>query len=166
MAYYPTDVPLHHRSQWLGDSDPFGYLVEVVTMVIFTGSAQHASVNFPQHSIMSYTPAMPLATYAPPPTQVSGELPANTELAHLPPLQMGLLQLLVGQLLGGIYFTRLGEYDRHQREPWFADPRVSEPLAAFQANLARVEQEIGARNLARPVYEVLLPSRIPQSINI
>ena len=27
VAYYPTRVPLHHRSAWLGDSDPFGYLV-------------------------------------------------------------------------------------------------------------------------------------------
>jgi hypothetical protein len=28
VAYYPTDVPLHHRSNWLGSTDPFGYLVE------------------------------------------------------------------------------------------------------------------------------------------
>jgi len=28
VAYYPTIVPLHHRSDWLGDSDPFGYLVK------------------------------------------------------------------------------------------------------------------------------------------
>ena len=28
VAYYPTEVPLHHRSLWLGDSDPFGYLVK------------------------------------------------------------------------------------------------------------------------------------------
>ena len=28
VAYYPTDVPLHHRSSWLGNSDPFGYLAE------------------------------------------------------------------------------------------------------------------------------------------
>ena len=27
VAYYPTKVPFHHRSQWLGDSDPFGELV-------------------------------------------------------------------------------------------------------------------------------------------
>src|SRR5262245_45769947 len=27
VAYYPTDVPLHHRSAWLGTSDPFGTLV-------------------------------------------------------------------------------------------------------------------------------------------
>jgi hypothetical protein len=27
VAYYPTEVPLHHRSAWLGDNDPFGTLV-------------------------------------------------------------------------------------------------------------------------------------------
>jgi hypothetical protein len=27
VAYYPTQIPLHHRSQWLGASDPFGALV-------------------------------------------------------------------------------------------------------------------------------------------
>ena len=28
VAYYPTDVPLHHRSAWLGNMDPFGDLVK------------------------------------------------------------------------------------------------------------------------------------------
>lgn len=28
VAYYPTDVPLHHRSAWLADTDPFGDLVK------------------------------------------------------------------------------------------------------------------------------------------
>jgi len=28
VAYYPTDVPFHHRSAWLGDDDAFGYLVK------------------------------------------------------------------------------------------------------------------------------------------
>lgn len=27
VAYYPTRIPLHHRSAWLGQSDPFGTLV-------------------------------------------------------------------------------------------------------------------------------------------
>src|SRR5579859_6413919 len=27
VAYYPTQVPFHHRSAWLKDSDPFGTLV-------------------------------------------------------------------------------------------------------------------------------------------
>ncbi|MCA9685840.1 MAG: lipoxygenase, partial [Myxococcales bacterium] len=161
----------------LGQADPAGgegrglftvaYLKEVVTMVIFTGSVQHAGVNFPQRTIMSYAPAMPLATYAPPPVRVSGALPADAGLAHLPPLQMGLLQVLVGELLGGVYFTRLGDYDRHQRQSWFTDRRVDEPLAAFHSNLVAAERTIGARNLERAIaYDVMLPSRVPQSINI
>ena len=28
VAFYPTNIPLHHRSAWLGDSDPLGYLVK------------------------------------------------------------------------------------------------------------------------------------------
>jgi putative glycosyl hydrolase-like family 6 (GHL6) protein len=28
VAYYPTQIPLHHRSAWLGNTDPFGDLVK------------------------------------------------------------------------------------------------------------------------------------------
>lgn len=28
VAYYPSRIPLHHRSAWLGDGDPFGELVQ------------------------------------------------------------------------------------------------------------------------------------------
>ncbi|HRI71952.1 MAG TPA: lipoxygenase family protein, partial [Polyangium sp.] len=96
----------------------YAYLTQVVTMLIFTGSVQHAAVNFPQKEIMSYTPAMPLAMYAPPPTRVGGPESSSTTVANLPPLQMSFLQVVVGQLLGGVYFTRLGDYDRHSKEPW------------------------------------------------
>ena len=27
VAFYPTEIPLHHRSEWLGNSDTLGYLV-------------------------------------------------------------------------------------------------------------------------------------------
>ena len=27
VAFYPTEIPLHHRSHWLGNTDPLGYLV-------------------------------------------------------------------------------------------------------------------------------------------
>src|SRR5213593_4025295 len=28
VAYYPTRIPLHHRSAWMGDGDPFGDLLD------------------------------------------------------------------------------------------------------------------------------------------
>ena len=28
VAFYPTNIPLHHRSAWLNDTDPLGYLVK------------------------------------------------------------------------------------------------------------------------------------------
>ena len=46
VAYYPTDVPLHHRSDWLGNSDPFGYLVEgcrKIEMSIIARTDPHAA---------------------------------------------------------------------------------------------------------------------------
>ena len=46
VAYYPTQVPLHHRSAWLGDSDPFGYLVRGcrrMGMAVIARSDPHAT---------------------------------------------------------------------------------------------------------------------------
>ncbi|MFT5686580.1 MAG: arachidonate 15-lipoxygenase [Myxococcota bacterium] len=144
----------------------FDYLVQVVTMVIFTASAQHAAVNFPQNTIMSYTPAMPLAAYAPAPIRTEGINPGEGILPTLPPLQRAALGQLILQALGGVYFTRLGDYDRHQRDSYFKDARVVGALEQFQHALEGVERAIGVSNRTRESYTTLLPSRIPQSINI
>jgi hypothetical protein len=48
VAYYPTEVPSHHRSQWLGDRDPFGELVagcRKLGMVVFARTDPHATYN-------------------------------------------------------------------------------------------------------------------------
>jgi len=48
VAYYPTQVPLHHRSAWLGDSDPFGYLVRGcrrMGMAVIGRTDPHATWN-------------------------------------------------------------------------------------------------------------------------
>lgn len=78
----------------------------------------------------------------------------------------GPLQLAVGSLLGGVYYGRLGDYDRNVPGRYFADARVREPLLAFQRELVGVELAIGRGNLERTAYTVLLPSAVPQSINI
>jgi Hypothetical glycosyl hydrolase 6 len=45
VAYYPTKIPLHHRSAWLGDADPFGTLVRgcrELGMVVVARTDPHA----------------------------------------------------------------------------------------------------------------------------
>ncbi|MCA9690055.1 MAG: lipoxygenase [Myxococcales bacterium] len=131
------------------------YLVEALTLLIFTASAQHAAVNFPQGTLMAYAPAMPLAAYAP-------VTPTTKWFELLPPLEQALFQAELGRNLGLVYHTRLGQYDRKQ----FDDTQVKEPLYRFQNELERVEATIQARNQRRDPYTFLLPSEIPQSINI
>ncbi len=138
------------------------YLIEAVTTIIFTGGVQHAAVNFPQSSFMTYMPNMPLAGYCAAPQTTLG----ITEIDYfelLPPLSQAETQMNMTYLLGSIYYTELGKYG----DEYFTDVRVEKALKKFQNRLREIELEINARNEVRSTYyDVLLPSRIPQSINI
>lgn len=136
-------------------------LVDVVALVIFTASAQHAAVNFPQFDVMSYAPGMPLAGYAPAPTQKTGATEADY-MAHLPPRDQAVLQMNTGYMLGTAHYTRLGHY----APGYFGEPRVDELAGRFARKLDEVEQIITERNEHRRPYPFMLPSGVPQSINI
>jgi Hypothetical glycosyl hydrolase 6 len=46
VAYYPTDIPLHHRSAWLGETDPFGDLAKgcrAMNMHVLARTDPHAA---------------------------------------------------------------------------------------------------------------------------
>jgi arachidonate 15-lipoxygenase len=144
-----------------GSIETLSYLIDAVTMVIFTASAQHAAVNFPQNSLMSFAPAMPTAGYLPLSAIGSGSIRKDW-FDLLPPLDQAQSQLNLLYLLGSVYFTQLGVYE----EGHFADFRVAEPLRQFQQNLKKAEATINLRNTTRPPYDFLRPSLIPQSINI
>lgn len=137
-------------------------LVQVCTTVIFTASVQHAAVNFPQFTVMSFTPAVPLALYSAAPFRKTG---ADEErwLRMLPPIGAAELQLTLGYLLGTVHYTQLGQYNPHH----FKDPRVAPVLAAFQQDLTAVGAFIQENNRGRALaYDTLVPADIPQSINI
>lgn len=138
------------------------YLVEALTMIVFTASAQHAAVNTPQGVLMSFTPAAPCAAYRAAPVSIEdAELSPFEDM--FAPLELAILQSEFLTLLGGVLHTRLGYY-----EPgWFSDKRVEVPLQAFQQELLAIESTIQERNKTRlGPYPFLLPSQIPQSINI
>lgn len=146
-------------------------LAEICTMVMFTASAQHAAVNFPQKDIMAFAPAVTGAGWQAAPNGQRGHDKAGW-LAMMPPMALALEQLNVLELLGSVHYRPLGDY-RSNAFPyplWFQDPRVTGtegPLAWFQAALQGVEAEIATRNAERmQPYPYLQPSLIPTSINI
>lgn len=146
-------------------------LVAICTMTIFTASAQHAAVNFPQKAIMEFAPAVTGAFWQPAPDTQDGGTKSDW-LAMMPPIALALEQLNVLYLLGSLHYRPLGSYRSSQfpYPQWFQDPQImgeGGPLSRFQAGLADVEEQIIARNAGRRrPYSFLMPSLIPSSTNI
>ncbi|PHR16471.1 MAG: arachidonate 15-lipoxygenase [Sphingopyxis sp.] len=146
-------------------------LVDVCTMIIFTASAQHAAVNFPQRTIVTFAPAVTGAGWTAAPTGQKGHSKSEW-LDYMPPMSLALLQLSSVELLGSVYYRPLGDYrtNRFPYKSWFRDPAIigdEGPLARFQAGLRAVEARIIARNQRRMhPYVYLQPSQIPTSTNI
>jgi arachidonate 15-lipoxygenase len=144
------------------------YLVRAVSMIIFTASVQHAAVNFPQSSLMEFSPAMPLNAYA----AVTSERPFSSEedwvKQMMPDLKSAANQLNLTAVLGSLRYTALGEYSASLSP---APKPVAHALAEFQAELGAIGASIQKRNLEEryaglPAYDYLVPKNIPQSINI
>lgn len=139
------------------------YLVLVVSTLIFIASAQHAAVNFPQEKLMVYVPAFPAARYLPAPTNLQD---SESFIKGLPSISQAQTQINTLYLLGSVYYTQLGKY----LPSAFPDrAEVQAALNKFQGELQNIESVINERNKQSDrliAYEFLLPSRIPQSINI
>ena len=146
-------------------------LTQVCTMIIFTASAQHAAVNFPQKDIMAFAPAVTGASWTDAPARQQGHVRGEW-LAMMPPVVLALEQLNVLTLLGSVHYRPLGDYrgSNWPYWPWFQDPEINGPgcaLSRFQNALQDVDTKIAARNAQRKYpYPYLQPSLIPTSINI
>ena len=145
-------------------------LVDVLTMIIYTATAQHAAVNFPQRPLMTYAPAIAGAGWKDAPDEPS----KHTEkqwLQMMPPFKYGMDQLNIMYLLGSVHYRAIGDYRSNQfpYHRWFEDDAITKkdgPLEQFLKALKQVEDTINVRNTIRISYEFLLPSKIPNSINI
>ncbi|MGK7902844.1 MAG: lipoxygenase family protein [Hormoscilla sp.] len=134
-------------------------LIDIATQIIFTCGPQHAALNFSQFDYMGYVPNMP-ATYARP--DVAGSLDEM-----LPPPDYDLEQMRLTFFLSATRWGRLGSSDLIK----FVDAGDRQILAQFQADLQEIESQIQTRNQQRSQeigldYPYLLPSQIPNSINI
>ncbi len=157
--------PQFGRVPGLGDDSRIttrSALRRTVSTLIFTASVQHAAVNFPQWTDMSYPPNVAPAAYrAAPASRKAATL--SGPLDFIPAFDMARLQVAFMYILGRTHYTQLGHY----RPGWFSDRRVAPLQAAFVKRLDEIDVLITKRNLERTLpYNTLRPSAIPQSINI
>lgn len=147
--------------------DSLDYLVEMVSLMIYTAGPQHANVNYAQYPMMSYLPSVAGTAYAPPPTSAPVANPEAEYLKVLAPLDVALYQLSFGYLLSSVQYDTFGTYSDNPRRPYFADEEAEKASIDFRLALNRIEAEIRKRNESRPLpYENQLPSMIPNSISI
>jgi arachidonate 15-lipoxygenase len=137
-------------------------LGDLVAIVIWTGSAQHSAVNFPQFPFMGVMPNTVGALWDQWPTPGVPD-DATTHLKLLPPYDMSVLQLNTVYQLSEMRMNKLGHYGMLH----FLDGRVRELVSDFVKELEAAEKVIAARDKSRFLsYPYLLPSTIPASIHI
>lgn len=156
----PQELPPNPRVPGFTKITSLQQLIDIATIIIFTCGPQHAAVNFSQFDYLGYVPNAPFALYSHPDT------PASLSQL-LPPAEKELKQMELTFALSGISWGKLGSSELIQ----YANGGDRQVLSQFQSELAEIESKIKLRNHKRLLttgvdYPYLLPSRIPNSINI
>ncbi|CAL8313267.1 unnamed protein product [Merluccius merluccius] len=139
-------------------------LVKFVTMVIFTGSAQHAAVNSGQFDYGSWMPNTPTTIDHPPPA-IKGVYNRSALLDALPDINttvhgMAVLHLLSKQSSD---FVPLGHYP----EEHFSEEKPREHMETFKRELSHLSEIINGRNAHLKVpYTFLDPLLVENSVAI
>ncbi|XP_067249524.1 polyunsaturated fatty acid 5-lipoxygenase-like isoform X1 [Chanodichthys erythropterus] len=139
-------------------------LVELLTVVIFTASAQHAAVNFGQYDWYAWVPNSPSTMRKPPPAQ-KGQVDMKYIMESLPDRGRSCWHLGAVWALSQFQDNELflGEYP----DKYFTEQPVMKAIETFRKKLAEVTNIIKSRNenLKLP-YWYLSPDRIPNSVAI
>ncbi|CAM2011108.1 lipoxygenase family protein [Acanthopleuribacter pedis] len=142
-------------------------LFKVVANIIFTCSAGHSSVNYPQNPYLGFAPSAALSGWQDYRAFLANEHTTEAEqldfmLKFLPPQQISLAQIGITYALSAYHFDQLGDYGDQ-----FSDPMARHQLYRFNQDLNTIEQKIEVRNQSRVVpYTFLLPKEILNSPSI
>ncbi|MGH0179225.1 UNVERIFIED_CONTAM: hypothetical protein FKN15_020123, partial [Acipenser sinensis] len=139
-------------------------LVQFVTMVIFSCSAQHAAVNFSQLDFDLWMPNCPASLRQPPPSS-KGSRTLPDLLHHLPEVNSTCSVLLTLAMLSqpSSDYIPLGFY----RDPPFIEETPRNLILEFQADLRNLGSEIDDRNAGLELpYRYLRPDLIENSVSI
>ncbi|KAF7706376.1 polyunsaturated fatty acid lipoxygenase ALOX12-like [Silurus meridionalis] len=139
-------------------------LITLLSVVIFTSTAQHAATNNGQFDFCSWVPNTPCTMRQPPPTDkdsVTMDLIMNT----LPDISQSCVEMAITWHLGRPQpdAIPLAQYE----EQYFTEPAAKKILDNFRQDLKDIEEEILKQNKGlEPPYLYLCPSNIENSITI
>ncbi|XP_032420083.1 arachidonate 15-lipoxygenase B-like isoform X2 [Xiphophorus hellerii] len=182
--YYKTNAEVQQDSElqkWILDIYEHGFLsqprsgipqklttvdelIKFVTMVIFTGSGQHAAVNSGQFDFGSWMPNTPISLQLPPPTK-KGEATEETMLKTLPDVNTTVQGMATLWLLSqkSSDFVPLGQYPENH----FSEETPRQMIENFQKELAALSAAIKERNKSLEVpYIYLDPEEVENSVAI
>jgi arachidonate 5-lipoxygenase len=139
------------------------HLIEIITNIIFTCSAQHSAVNFPQIDYVSYVPNRPDSLYK--------MMPAGDEDITESVLQAAMPDPVKGQFQVSFAYLLSSPSQHTLINLSCPDPSCASAHQKFMATLGVIEKEIEKRNAAlvaegKMPYPYLQPSRIATSIAI
>ncbi|XP_055364147.1 hydroperoxide isomerase ALOXE3-like [Betta splendens] len=182
--YYKSDTDVQKDSElqkWIWDIFEHGFLSQAstgipqgfstmtelnkfVTMVIFTGSCQHAAVNSGQYDYGGWMLNTPSTLQLPPPTR-KGTTSEETMLQTFPDVNTTVQGMSTMWLLSkqSSDFVPFGEYP----EEHFTEEIPCELIKDFQAELKKLSSDIKARNSTLKLpYLYLDPTALENSVAI
>ncbi|KAM9364331.1 polyunsaturated fatty acid 5-lipoxygenase-like [Pholidichthys leucotaenia] len=139
-------------------------LIEYLTVVIFTASAQHASVNFGQFDWCSWIPNAPPTMRRPPPNQ-KGVVDLKYIMESLPDRGRSCWHLGAVWALSQFQDNELylGMYPDER----FTEKPVQEAMEKFRTKLAEITSIIMKRNEGKALpYHNMSPDKIPNSVAV
>ncbi|XP_076001029.1 arachidonate 12-lipoxygenase, 12S-type isoform X2 [Genypterus blacodes] len=139
-------------------------LSTLLSVIIFTSTAQHAATNNGQFDWCAWIPNTPCTMRLPPPTN-KDDVTMEMIMATLPDVSQSCVQMAITWHLGRPQpdTVLLGQYT----EQLFTEGRAQEVIDIFKMDLKQIEEQILSENEGvEPPYHFLLPSRIENSITI
>lgn len=136
-------------------------LARVLSHFLFMAGPGHAAVHYPQTDYFTFIPGFPGAPILPPPEHET--VTPRRIIDTLPPVSVGADQFENNQIANYRY-DRFGDYSKY---PLGKVVVAREAIARLQSGLAEIQATITERNRTRSrPYQYLLPSLVPNSINI
>uniref|UniRef100_A0A4W5RRP3 Arachidonate 12-lipoxygenase n=1 Tax=Hucho hucho TaxID=62062 RepID=A0A4W5RRP3_9TELE len=156
-----VDVPTFGLSNELKNK---AELVTLLSVAIFTSTAQHAATNNGQFDWCAWVPNTPCTMRHPTPTDKDA-VTMEMIMDSLPDVSQTCLEMAITWHLGRPQpdAVTLGQYP----EQYFTEPQAQEVIDRFRKELKDIEEHILSQNQGLELpYLFLLPSRIENSITI